>query len=253
VIVATFAVSGSASGLGQCTRSLLEARGHRVIGVDRWDAEVVADLSADEGRRAAVGGVVEACGGVLDGFLGFAGVGSSVRPSSTIVAVNYFASVAMLDGLVDALGEGGGGVAVAVSSIAATVSPVDDTMLAAMEAGDEPRATALAGDGGVAYSTGKLALARWVRARAPEWMARGVRLNALAPGFAKTPLTDADLADPDLGPRLEAIPVPAGRWADPQDIAEVAVWLTDDASRYVVGSFLVVDGGIDALVRPTTF
>ena len=115
------------------------------------------------------------------------------------------------------------------------------------------RATSLVGDGGVAYSSAKLALAHWVRARAPEWIARGVRLNALAPGFAKTPLTDADLADPDLGPRLEAVPVPAGHWAEPEDIAEVAGWLVDGASRYVVGSFVVVDGGIDALVRPTTF
>jgi NAD(P)-dependent dehydrogenase (short-subunit alcohol dehydrogenase family) len=78
-------------------------------------------------------------------------------------------------------------------------------------------------------------------------------LNALAPGFANTPLTMADLADPDLGPRLEAIPVPAGRWAEPDDIAEVAVWLTEPASRYVVGSFVVVDGGIDAMIRPASF
>jgi NAD(P)-dependent dehydrogenase (short-subunit alcohol dehydrogenase family) len=161
--------------------------------------------------------------------------------------------VALLDGLQPALGAAAGGVALAVSSIAATVSPVDEALVSAMEAGDEERALGLADDGGVAYSSTKLALARWVRARAPQWIRSGIRLNAIAPGFAKTPLTDADLADPDLGPRLEAIPVPAGRWADPQDIAEVAVWLTDDASRYVVGSFVVVDGGIDALVRPSTF
>jgi NAD(P)-dependent dehydrogenase (short-subunit alcohol dehydrogenase family) len=249
----TFVVSGSASGLGSAASRLLRGRGHRVVGIDRHDADVVADLSDDSGRRAAIDGVLVATGGSIDGFLGFAGVGSSVRPSSSIVAVNYFASVALLDGLCPALAAGDGGVALAVSSIAATVSPVDDALVAAMEAGDEKQALSLTDDGGVAYSSTKLALARWVRARAPEWIASGVRLNAIAPGFAKTPLTDADLADPDLGPRLEAIPVPAGRWAEPEDIAEVAVWLTDTASRYVVGSFVVVDGGIDALVRPATF
>jgi NAD(P)-dependent dehydrogenase (short-subunit alcohol dehydrogenase family) len=251
--VGTFVVSGSASGLGRAAARLLCDRGHRVVGVDRHEADVVADLSDDAGRRAAIEGVIEATDGSIDGFLGFAGVGSSVRPSSSIVAVNYFASVALLDGLRPALRAGEGGVALAVSSIAATVSPVDDALVAAMELGDEREARSLANDGGVAYSSAKLALARWVRARAPEWITSGVRLNALAPGFAKTPLTDADLADPDLGPRLEAVPVPAGRWAEPDDIAEVAVWLTDAASRYVVGSFVVVDGGIDALVRPSTF
>ena len=249
----TFAISGSASGLGRATKALIERRGHRVVGIDRREADVIADLSTVDGRRSAVDATVGACGGSLDGFLGFAGVGSSVRPPSTIIAVNYFASVALLDGLADALASGGGGAAVAVSSIAATVSPVDDELVAAMESGDEARAAKLVDDGGVAYSSAKLALARWVRARAPQWIVRGIRLNALAPGFAKTPLTDADLADPDLGPRLEAVPVPAGHWAEPEDIAEVAAWLIDDASRYVVGSFIVVDGGIDALVRPTTF
>jgi NAD(P)-dependent dehydrogenase (short-subunit alcohol dehydrogenase family) len=248
-----FAITGSASGLGKATKGLLEAAGHEVIGVDRHDADVVADLSTASGRRDAVDGVLEATAGRLAGYLGFAGVGSSTRPPATIVAVNYFASIAMLEGLEDALAAGNGGVAVAVSSIAATVSPVDDAMVACMEAGDEAAATACAHDGGIAYSSTKLALARWVRAHATAWMRRGVRLNALAPGFANTPLTMADLADPDLGPRLEAIPVPAGRWAEPDDIAEVAVWLTEPASRYVVGSFVVVDGGIDAMIRPASF
>lgn len=252
--MAVFAISGSASGLGRATRTRLEADGHRVIGIDRHEAEIVADLSRPEGREAAVAGVVEACGGDLDGFLGFAGVGSSIQPVRAIAAVNYFGSVALLRGLEPALAAGEGGVALAVSSISATVAEVDDALVEAMSADDEGRALARADDGvdgGVAYASSKLALAHWVRSVAPEWIGRGVRLNAIAPGFARTPLTEADARDPDLGPRIAALQVPIGRWAEPDDVARVATWLVGPDSAYIVGSFIVVDGGLDAAARPS--
>jgi len=52
---------------------------------------------------------------------------------------------------------------------------------------------------------------------------------------------------------MKAIPVPPGRWAEPDEIAEAACWLLTGSARYLVGSVLVVDGGIDCLVRPDAF
>ena len=62
----TAAVSGSASGIGAAVRSRLERQGDRVIGIDVRDAEVEVDLSTEGGRKAAIAGVEERCGGRLD-------------------------------------------------------------------------------------------------------------------------------------------------------------------------------------------
>src|SRR5438093_2979450 len=99
----TLAVTGATSGIGAATRARLERAGHRVIGVDLRDAEVIADLSRDEGRRAAVDGVRAASADRLDGLVACAGLGPQVEPVAGIVAVNYFGARAVLAGLRPAL------------------------------------------------------------------------------------------------------------------------------------------------------
>ena len=251
--MAAIALTGSASGIGAATRRRLEAAGHEVIGVDLRDAEVVADLGTAAGRDAAVAAVLERSDGVLDGYAGFAGVPATVDPPALLVHVSYFGSIAVLDGLRAALARGDGRSAVAVSSAAATVAPVDETLVAACLEGDEARAASLATAGGIAYASVKLALARWTRRQAPAWAADGIRLNALAPGNTHTPLTAVTLADPEIGPLMEAVPVPVGRWADPDEIAAAAEWMLGRDSSFLLGTVLFVDGGTDALVRPDTF
>ncbi|HNM85003.1 MAG TPA: NAD-dependent epimerase, partial [Mycobacterium sp.] len=71
----TYAVTGSASGMGSQVAQKLRDAGHRVIGVDLRDADVAADLSTPEGRRTAAAEVLEAAGGRLDGAVLAAGVG----------------------------------------------------------------------------------------------------------------------------------------------------------------------------------
>jgi len=60
--VGTIAFTGSAGGMGVATRALLESQGHRVIGVDLHDAEVIADVSTPDGRMEMVSGVIKECG-----------------------------------------------------------------------------------------------------------------------------------------------------------------------------------------------
>jgi NAD(P)-dependent dehydrogenase (short-subunit alcohol dehydrogenase family) len=248
----TIALTGSASGIGAATRTALEAAGDRVIGVDVRDAEVTADLGTREGRADAVAGVLAACDGTLDGYAGFAGVPATVDPP-LLTKVSYFGSTSMLEGLRAALVNGRDASAVAVSSCAATVAPVDDALVSALLDGDEDKAIALSTHGGETYASVKLALARWARRQAADWAADGVRLNVLAPGNTETPLTQVTLDDPELGPLMREIPVPVGQWAKPPEIAAAAQWLLDPAASFVVGSVIFVDGGTDALVRPDTF
>jgi NAD(P)-dependent dehydrogenase (short-subunit alcohol dehydrogenase family) len=71
----TYAVTGSASGMGKASAERLRAAGHTVIGIDLKDADVVADLSTSEGRAVAVAEVLTRTGGILDGAVLAAGLG----------------------------------------------------------------------------------------------------------------------------------------------------------------------------------
>ncbi len=248
----TIAISGSASGIGAATAQRLQAAGHRVIGVDQHDAEVVADLSTDDGRAGALTAVTSLAPDGLDGLVAGAGIGPQERPSGRLVAVNYFGAVSLLDGLRPALARRGGA-AVAICSNSAGITPVEDpAVLDAMAAGDEARARALADEihGGIIYGATKLALGRWIRHQVQEWGDAGVRLNAVAPGPVDTPLFAGSRADPELGPLVDALPVPFGGLAAPGQIAAIIQFLLGPDSGNCHGSILFADGGTDALLRP---
>jgi len=250
----TVVVSGSASGLGAATRRALEAQGDRVVGIDLREADILVDLSTAEGRAEAVAKATEACGGRLDGLAPFAGVGPTIDPSSHLSTVNYFGQMALLDGLRPALRAGDHPAAVAVGSVAPTVSPFDEAGVQAMLDGDEALATRLVVENvGLGYATSKMAVARAARRRSVEWITEGIRLNVIAPGNSLTPLTQAALDDPVIGPLMRELPVPFGRWAENEEVADVALWLLGQGSRYLVGSWVSVDGGTDALARPDSF
>ena len=161
------AVTGSASGIGAAVCTRLEAAGARVIGVDRRDAEVIADLGQPEGRAAAVAGVQAVSAGRLDGLVACAGVGPQAEPASAIVSINYFGARDVMTALRPTLAAGSRPAAVAVSSNSSTLPGADGPLAAACLAGDEgeARRVALAEGGHPAYAGSKLALARWVRRR----------------------------------------------------------------------------------------
>jgi 2-deoxy-D-gluconate 3-dehydrogenase len=106
-------------------------------------------------------------------------------------------------------------------------------------------ASLLSFQGGItvpAYAASKGAVAQLTKALANEWASRGVQVNAIAPGYIATGLTEALQQDPNRSRQiLERIP--AGRWGSPHDVAGAAVFLASSASDYVSGHVLVVDGG----------
>jgi NAD(P)-dependent dehydrogenase (short-subunit alcohol dehydrogenase family) len=248
-------VTGSASGMGAATQSLLEAAGCPVIGVDRTDADVVADLATTDGRQFALDEIHRSTAGVVGGVVTFAGVSgfNPVGPPA-IASINYFGSVELLDGLRPAL-VAGGGAAVAISSNSATTSPgIDADLVDACLAGDEEvaRARALEIGGLATYAASKLAVARWVRrtSTSASWIGSGVRLNAVAPGFISTPLTDAMAADPEAQRLIDRVPLPIGRPGRPEEVASLVQFLLGDGGAFFVGAVLLLDGGTEALIRP---
>ncbi len=106
-------------------------------------------------------------------------------------------------------------------------------------------ASLLSFQGGIrvpSYTASKHGVAGLTKIFANEWAAKGINVNAVAPGYIATNNTEALRKDPD---RSKAIldRIPAGRWGDPEDIAGAVVFLCTPAAKYVTGAVLNVDGG----------
>lgn len=96
-----------------------------------------------------------------------------------------------------------------------------------------------------AYNASKAAIIALTRSLAAEWAARGIRVNAIAPGYVATELTLRGMSNDEW--REEWLrSTPLGRVAEPAEIAPAVLYLASDASSYVTGSVLVIDGGYTA-------
>jgi 2-dehydro-3-deoxy-D-gluconate 5-dehydrogenase len=106
-------------------------------------------------------------------------------------------------------------------------------------------ASLLSFQGGIlvpAYAAAKGGVAQLTKAMANEWAAKGINVNAIAPGYMATDNTTALRNDP-VRSRQILDRIPAARWGEPSDIAGAAIFLCSSASDYVHGHVLAVDGG----------
>lgn len=97
------------------------------------------------------------------------------------------------------------------------------------------------------YTATKGAIRNLTRGMATDWARHGLQVNAIAPGYFKTPLNQALVDDPEFTAWLEKR-TPAGRWGNVEELVGAAVFLSSDASTFVNGQVLHVDGGMTASV-----
>jgi 2-deoxy-D-gluconate 3-dehydrogenase len=208
-------VTGARGGIGSATVLALEAAGAKVTGFDR---EVdVSDRSAVERAFAAFER--------LDILVNAAGViarGPALDTTSddwdAVLDVNLKGTFFACQAAARVMSRHGGGCIVNVASELAIAASA----------------------GRAAYIASKAGVIGLTRALAVEWAPLGIRVNAVAPGLTRTPMT-ADLAEEAREAyRLRA---PNQRLGEPADIADVVVFLASDAARHVVGQVLPVDGG----------
>jgi len=197
--------------------------------------------------------------GTIDGLVTWAGLpGLTDRPGSLLVSVNYFGTIALLEGLRPQLANGDRPAAVAISSNSTTCQPgVPMEVVTRCLAGDEAgaREAADVASSLATYPATKTAIAWWARRNAPtaEWAGAGITLNVVAPGVVETPLLQASRDDPTIGEMVDAFPVPVGRNASADELAAFVQFLLGPDARFFCGSVVFVDGGTDAHLRADDF
>jgi 2-keto-3-deoxy-L-fuconate dehydrogenase len=232
-------VTGAGSGIGEAVARALHRDGARVTLAD-ISLERVQSLAGELGEDRAVaqaldvreeGQVRQAIPGDLDVLINIAGIGSTTTAPETslevwedVFAVNARGTFLTCKHAIPSMVERGGGSIVNMASIAGLV-------------GLRNRA---------AYCASKGAVIALTRALAIDHVAVGVRVNAVCPGTVDSPWVQRLVAD--AGESLDALRArqPMGRLGRPEEIAEAVLYLASDASAFVTGTVLTIDGGLTA-------
>ena len=93
-----------------------------------------------------------------------------------------------------------------------------------------------------AYAASKGGVVQLTKALSNDWAGKGINVNAIAPGYMKTDLNTALLANEERMTQINAR-IPAGRWGTPEDMKGITVFLASEASDYICGAVIPVDGG----------
>lgn len=229
-------VTGAAGGIGTAVCDILRERGNHVFGVDVRPSGGVAsfDLSQPSSRAAVIASACDEMGGI-DLLVNVAGVFVPTPASlpdvdawRAVWAVNLEAPIELMARAAPLMRTQGFGRIVNITSIHASVAEKDC----------------------LAYDVGKAGLTAATRSLALDFARANVLVNAVAPGFVRTPMsTQPDGRDESDSEAFRSRYVdggllPVGRSAEPAEIAAAVAWLGSRDNTYVTGQTLVADGGL---------
>jgi 3-oxoacyl-[acyl-carrier protein] reductase len=236
-------VTGAASGIGKAVATLFAQAGDRVAVLDRSKdaldkvaaeigatASIGVDVSDSAAVAAAVDAAVSALGGVSV-LANCAGVLDDYAPATEtsdelwdkIISVDLSGPFYLARAAIPHILRAGGGAIVNIASISAFV----------------------AGGGGAAYTSAKHGVLGLTRQLAFDYGSKGIRCNAVCPGATRSGMTEYLFTEEGRNPHVDAAiaGTPAGRWASPEEIGRLVLWLASDEASFVHGAAYVVDGG----------
>lgn len=225
-------ITGAASGIGQAQVNAFLEAGALVYGIDVQQSTVthdrhihfvgsVTDKSFVEQTLAPFGKIDILCNtaGVLDGYA--TSLETDEALWDRIFAVNvkgmYFVTNTVLPKMV----KHQAGIIINMASIAGMI----------------------AGGGGAAYTASKHAVIGYTKQLSYDYCKEGIRVNGIAPGAIQTPMNAADFEGDGEMAKWVAEQTPAGRWAKPEEVANVTLFLASDASSYMHATIVPIDGG----------
>jgi 2-keto-3-deoxy-L-fuconate dehydrogenase len=233
-------ITAAAQGIGRATAIAMAREGALVLATD-LNTALLVDLEAEEGLTTArldvtdsaeIAGLAKEQGAldVLVNVAGFVHHGSILECGEDdydfSMNLNVKSMYRMVRAFLPAMLDRGGGSIVNVASVCSSLKGLPNRFI---------------------YGTSKAAVIGLTKSVAAEYVRRGVRCNAIAPGTIQSPSLDERIAafdDPEAARRDFIARQPMGRLGTAEEIAAIAVYLAGDESAYTTGQVFVVDGGI---------
>lgn len=242
-------VTGAAGGIGRAMLATMAAQGYRLVAVDLASADPAAAIApfgpghmafscdqASEEDVLALFAKIDSHLSSVDVLLNNAAVGPTMAATigtdvggfRNTLRVNFLGAFAM------------------AREAAKRMSPGGSIVMTASLAGilGNPRRNA--------YAASKASLVSLTKSLACEWASKGLRVNAIAPGYVRTPMVAALEASGKADLALVRQRIPMGRMGRPDEMADAAAFLASYEARYVTGSVLIVDGGWMSFNQPGT-
>lgn len=248
-MVATYAVTGCASGIGSELVRILKARGNEVIGFDRRDPGENVDefIFLDLNDEAAIRNAARSLDFRLDGLCNNAGIPPRPGLESMILQVNFFGTRMFTEEILPCLKPGASIVNVASRAGHGWKDNLEQIRrFMAVKSRDHLERFAL--DEGLnparAYNLSKEAMILWSAASTEFLIGRGLRANTLSPGAVATGILD-DFRRA-FGDGMARNVRRAGRTGTPEEIAQVAAFVLSPESSWLKGTDVAIDGGMGA-------